>query len=169
MTAVKEEFRAKENESLSACLSHWYEGQSQMAKTLLSGSRVTGFMQYMAQLDTYDELKIIRRLSKIILDIYMEDWQDTSLEKFKKMLHETRQEIETIGQNDSTHTGRQHLVFTNHQGEKIERFYEDTEDDSTSYFLKNAILDALEEFGDSLETNQKVAVLVQTLEKLIQS
>ena len=99
----------------------------------------------------------------------MEDWQDTSLEEFKKMLHETRQEIETIGQNDSTHTGRQHLVFTNHQGEKIERFYEDTEDDSTSYFLKNAILDALEEFGDSLETNQKVAVLVQTLEKLIQS
>lgn len=76
---------------------------------------------------------------------------------------------ELIGQNDSTHTGRQHLVFTNHQGEKIERFYEDTEDDSTSYFLKNAILDALEEFGDSLETNQKVAVLVQTLEKLIQS
>ncbi len=169
VTAVKEEFRAKENESLSACLSHWYEGQSQMAKTLLSGSRVTGFMQYMAQLDTYDELKIIRRLSKIILDLYMEDWQDTSLEEFKKMLHETRQEIETIGQNDSTHAGRQHLVFTNHQGEKIERFYEDTEDDSTSYFLKNAILDALEEFGDSLETNQKVAVLVQTLEKLIQS
>jgi hypothetical protein len=33
----------------------------------------------------------------------------------------------------------------------------------------NAIESAINEFGDSLETNQKVSVLVQTLEKLIKN
>lgn len=166
---AKEEFKAGATESLSACLSHWYERQSQTAKTLLSGSRVTGFIQYTAQLDTYDETKIIRRISKIILDMYMEDWRDDSLKEFQKILHETRQEIEAIHQSEGISAGKNHLIFTNSQGDEVERFYEQMKDDSTSYFLQNAILDALEEFGDSLETNQKVAVLMQTLEKLIQS
>ena len=38
---------------------------------------------------------------------------------------------------------------------------------STSYFLKNAIKDALDEFGDSLETNEKVAVLARVLAELV--
>ena len=50
-------------------------------------------------------------------------------------------------------------------GKKVKKFYE-AEDDSTSYFLKNAMEEAMEEFGDSLEVNQKVAVLVQMIEKL---
>ena len=35
-------------------------------------------------------------------------------------------------------------------------------------FLKNMIEEALDNFGDSLETNQKVAVLAEALEKLLQ-
>ena len=49
----------------------------------------------------------------------------------------------------------------------IERFFEPDSDDSTSYFLQNAIEDALEEFGDTLELNQKVSVLVKALEELL--
>lgn len=52
-------------------------------------------------------------------------------------------------------------------GNKIERFYETDDDDSTSYFLQNAIEEALEEFGDTLELNQKVSVLAKALEDLL--
>ena len=34
--------------------------------------------------------------------------------------------------------------------------------------VRNMIEEALDNFGDSLETNQKVAVLAETLEKLLQ-
>ena len=61
--------------------------------------------------------------------------------------------------------GRQMIEFTGSDGKKVKKFYE-AEDDSTSYFLKNAMEEAMEEFGDSLEVNQKVAVLVQMIEKL---
>ena len=164
---VKTEFGAGEKESLAACLLQWNEKQSQKSKTLLSNSRVTGFMQYTAKIHTYDEAQIIRKIAKIITDMYMEDWRDDSLDLFQKLLHETRQEIESIQQNSSDASGKNHLVFTNSQGNEIERFYDPVEEDSTSYFLKNAIEDALEDFGESLETNQKVAILMQALEKLI--
>lgn len=165
---VKAEFQAEETDSLKACLSQWYEKQSQMAKTLLSNSRVTGLLNYIGNLDTNDESRIISRIARIILDIYMEDWTDTSLEEFRRKLHETRLEIEHTRQDNEKNTGKNHLVFTDSQGRKVERFYEPLLEDSTSCFMQNAIEDVLDEFGDSLEPNQKVAVLMQALEKIIQ-
>ena len=43
----------------------------------------------------------------------------------------------------------------------------DTDDNSTSYFLKNAIREAIDEFGDSLDTKEKVAVLARVLAELV--
>lgn len=48
------------------------------------------------------------------------------------------------------------------------KYYDADVKDSTSEFLKNMIEEALDNFGDSLETNQKVAVLAEALEKLLQ-
>ena len=39
--------------------------------------------------------------------------------------------------------------------------------DSTSIYLQNMIEEALDDFGDKLEMNQKVAVLVQAIRKLL--
>lgn len=63
---------------------------------------------------------------------------------------------------------REKIRFQLKQGKvQSERFFEPDSDDSTSYFLQNAIEDALEEFGDTLELNQKVSVLVKALEELL--
>ena len=52
--------------------------------------------------------------------------------------------------------------------EIIEKFFDEVEDDSTSYFFKNAIDEAMEEFGDTLELNQKISVLMKAIENLIE-
>ena len=43
----------------------------------------------------------------------------------------------------------------------------DMDNNSTTYFLKNAIKEAIDEFGDSLETKEKVAVLARVLAELV--
>ena len=53
-------------------------------------------------------------------------------------------------------------------GNAIEKYYNADISDTTSLYLKNMLEEALEDFGNTLETNQKVAVLVQTLEGLLQ-
>lgn len=109
--------------------------------------------------------KIVEHLSKAVLDIYMEDWRDESLKQYEEELARLKAEIEHIGMEQSESGSRQMIEFTGSDGKKVKKFYE-AEDDSTSYFLKNAMEEAMEEFGDSLEVNQKVAVLVQMIEKL---
>ena len=41
-------------------------------------------------------------------------------------------------------------------------------EDGSSEFLRNEIESALEDFGDCLETNQKISVMVRMIEKLLE-
>lgn len=165
--SLKEEFGAGKTETLTACLNQWYSRQSSKARTYLSNNRVTNFMGYLEELDTYDENEILGRISKVILDMYLEDWKDDSYQQFIEGIHRTREEIELMSADKQETAGRNHIQFTGSRGEKIEKYYDVAEDDGISYFFKNAIDDALDEFGDSLEMNQKVSVLIQALEGLM--
>lgn len=160
-------FQIKKNESLSGVLKDWYQGQSNEAKDCLLSDRVSKFMAYLANINTHDETAIVNHLAKVILDLYIEDWNDASLEEFKKAFRKMKEEIEAVHVENADMAGRNKILFTDSEGNAVEKYYEAELDDSTSYFLKNAIEEAMEEFGDSLEMNQKVAVLVQTIEKLM--
>ena len=124
-------------------------------------------MNYISELDLYDDLQIASDLSKIMIDLYIEDWKDSSLNEFAKNFGEVIDSINNISDDKDSSVGQYTFSFKDSNGEIVERNYDFTEDDSTSYFLKNAIESALDDFGDSLETNQKVAILVKTIEQLI--
>jgi len=86
------------------------------------------------------------------------------LEKFRAGWDEFCDEVENAVNSESALNS---IILKGEGGSLLERSYADVEDDSTGYFLKNAIKDALDEFGDSLETNAKVAVLAQVLAELV--
>lgn len=164
---IKTVFSAKENESMKAVLKSWYAKQSNKAKSHILNDTVTSFMGYIENLNTNDESEIVSAISKIIFGMYIDDWNDTSYEKFMNDLKETKSYIEEIKEEIKEESGEHKISFTSSNGTIVEKYYETDSDDSTSYFFENAIEDALEEFGDSLEVNQKISVLVKTIEKLI--
>lgn len=162
---TKKIYGAAKEDSLSGVLKAWYEEQGKAAKSFLASNQVTALMGYLSRMQTHNEQEIVEHLSKAVLDIYMEDWRDESLKQYEEELARLKAEIEHIGMEQSESGSRQMIEFTGSDGKKVKKFYE-AEDDSTTYFLKNAMEEAMEEFGDSLEVNQKVAVLVQMIEKL---
>ena len=83
-------------------------------------------------------------------------------------LHAVKTEVEKLGENDKDASGSSHILLTDQNGNAIEKYYNADISDTTSLYLKNMLEEALEDFGNTLETNQKVAVLVQTLEGLLQ-
>lgn len=162
---IKRAFGTKADESLSACLKNWYQKQSKKAKSHIFTENVTGVMNYIENLNTNDESEIVARMCKIVSGIYINDWKDESYEQFFEELANVVRQVEAT--KDSSETGYGENKISIQSGDRtIEKYYEPGSDDSTSYFLKNAIEDALEEFGDTLEMNQKVSVLVQALENL---
>ena len=125
-------------------------------------------MNYLQELTTNDEEVIVADLSKIVLDMYLEDWNDATLNLFEEELSAVKDEVEQISDAGADTAGKSRIILKDADGNEMERCFDADITDSTSVYLKNMIEEALEDFGDTLEMNQKVAVLVQTLEKLMQ-
>lgn len=168
VTVIKRIYGAQESESLKACLVSWYQQQGQEVKDYILGTSAMNFLGYIENLSTNDEIEIVSQVSKKILDIYIEDWKDETLEQFRKELQDIKDTVEGARENPEEE-GAKTIILKDGKGKQIQKnFSADMMEDSTSSYLKNMIDEALEEFEGTLETNQKVAVLVDVLESLLQ-
>lgn len=165
---TKELFGVSKNANLKACLMEWYQNQSQASKNYILSGTVSSFMNYLEQLNTNDAEEIISKLSRIVLDMYVEDWNDASKEQFLSALAQIKNEVESIQDTTESTENKSRLILQDAAGNEIAKYFDADVSDSTSIYLQNMIEEALEDFGDTLEMNQKVAVLVQAIEKLLQ-
>lgn len=165
---IKQIFHAQESASLKACLVEWYQEQSGLAKDYIVSAVENNLMKYLENLRTNDESEIVAKFSKIVLDIYVEDWRDDTIVLFDAELSKVKEQIEHIKDKSANKEKQSRIILKDAKGNEIEKYYEANTEDSTSMYLKNVMSEALEEFGDTLEKNQKVAVLVEMLEELLQ-
>lgn len=161
---TKKLFSINSSVDLANGLYEWYSEQSESAKNILKNSRINSFMSYLSKINTFDEKEIVNKISKICLGMYIEDWREDNASEFLEELKKLKQEIElTVDENLED---KDKIILTS-SGQEIVRFFDGDVNDSVSYFLKNQINSVLDEFGDSLEVNQKVSVLVQLISELI--
>ena len=164
---TKETFGFKQSDNLCAALMEWYGNKKEQFENYIFSDKAGNLRDYLKSLDMYDEQVCIKRLTKIVLDIYLEDFTKQHAEDYEAELKKLLEEIVRVdGESASSGNGSNTITFLSSDGKKFEKSYAQTEEDSTSYFLKNAIESAMEEFGDSLDQNQKLAVLVKTIEEL---
>lgn len=164
---IKEVFGAGETSSLKACLKEWQQTRREVLKTYIVSAGADRFLRYLETLDTNDEEEIAARISKIVLDVYVEDWRDDTMVSFSEALRLIRQQTEELCGREEKNAGYHRIILKDAGGNEIERRYEPGKGDSTSLYLKNMLSEALEEFGDTLDTGQKVAVLVEMLEEML--
>ena len=63
--------------------------------------------------------------------------------------------------------GKQKIVFTDSNGKIVEKYYNKPDDDGVSDYLINAVESTINEFGDSLEMNEKVSAMIKILEQML--
>ena len=155
----------KTDEDLHHILKQWYEEQSEVSKLKVSSNKVTGLMSFIKNLNIYDDREIVRKLIRVIMGIYVENWSDNTSEIYFQYLEETKLEIEET-QDDFISEATGEITFKNSKGEAVTRRYERaTENDGT--IVRNLIEEALDAYNEELSTNTKVAILVEMLEKLL--
>lgn len=165
---VKEEFASQEQASLKGCLLEWYGKIGKTVRQYVFTTAANNFLQYLKQLETNDEAEIVARLSRVVLGVYIEDWTDGTRESFRRELHAVRVQIEDTAGQGAKPEEQNRIILQNAEGKALEKAYEADISDAASRYLKNMIDEALEEFGDTLEMNQKVAVLAKTIEGLLE-
>lgn len=132
----------------------------------ITSQKISKFWSTVQQLNTHDENEIAEKLSKSVLDLYIEDWKENGLEQYTESLKQLKTEMETVENRQTENV--QKLIFTNSHGIEVKKYFQAAEVDGTSRFFQNEIEDTLEDYADSLETNQKIAVMLQMIEKLLE-
>lgn len=152
-------------EDLNHVLKSWYYKQSEMSKQGLYGNQVTGLMNLIQQLETFDDSEIIKKVIRVVSETYVENWNDESLEEYEVKLKTVKTEIESIRDSRENDENKKVLTFIGSNGNEIKRYY-DNATESTGNILRSLIADALEDFS-YLSVNDKTAILVEMLEKIL--
>lgn len=157
---------ADAGESLTAHLKSRYRSVQEKVHKLVLSTQARQLCVCLEKLESYREEDAASDLAYAITGIHMEDWTPETAEIFRRSFAEALEEINSSTQElEENYPGRK-IMFTDREGNPVERYFRE-EKSGVGDFLKNAIKEAMEEFGDSLEPAQKAAVLVETLEELL--
>lgn len=162
--AVKATIKVFDNDSkqdLLHTLTEWYDSQSDLAKNGLHTARVTNFMSCIANNKSYSDMDVIEKVVKSVTEIYMDSWNDNSLEQYISEIKIVKEEIESIN-DDENNDDMLKLSFVGKNGKIIDKYYEHV-DEGTGSILRNILSDALEDFSD-LSTNEKISILLEMIE-----
>lgn len=155
-------FGNKRSLGLKHTLLEWYDKQSDIAKHGLQSKKVTNLMSCIADNNTYDDYALVEKIVKSVTEVYMDSWNDTSLNNFLAELESVKSEAESMD-TTMTNVGKCELSFISKSGEQITRFYEPVSE-GTGAILRTILADNLEDFSD-LSVNDKIAILLEMIEK----
>lgn len=137
----------------------------QMAPGYVASGQTIRFLKAVEHMGTHQDAQIAEQVSKSILDLYIPDFKVNSFEILMDKLKEIKLEM---AQSKEAQDIGSRLIFTNSQGFEVQKTFQIQESDGISEYLENEIESALEEYGDSLETNQKISVMLRMIEKLLE-
>lgn len=144
-------------------LKEWYDKQSALSKQGLHSGGVTNLMSCIEKLDVYSDEDVAQRIVKAVTNVYVDNWLDNAFDDFKDELSAIKYQVEQI--KDQKEEGKCLLSFVGKNDETIKRYYEKV-DEGTGTILRNIIEDTLEEYDD-LSVNDRVAILLEMIEKVI--
>lgn len=162
---TKQVFGFRKDADLLQAFKEYQQGLKEV-QSHISSRKISKFWNEIQGLDTHDEHIIVGKLSRVVLDLYIEDWKENSLEQYRESLKQMKTEMEAAEKVQGE--GIRKLIFTNSQGIEVEKYFQETKVEGTSRFFQNEIEDTLEDYSDSLETNQKIAVMLQMIERLLE-
>lgn len=164
--ALREGLELSHTKDLYGELKIWSHGKNKRDSQFVYSMQSQRLLAVIDRLDTHDEGRIGEEISHEILDLHIADWKEETLEEFKNALYsiqKERQEVEEQEEGEDT----KRILFTNSQGVEIERCFLVEEENYNARYLENEMLSILEEYGDGMETNQKLSVMLKMIEKLL--
>lgn len=165
--AVKKELLLVEDDDFYLSLKAWYENISTKAKeSILSTASQRLLNSIKSAVEEKTSIGIIEKLSKATTNFFVEDWTDTTIESFTECFKQLLEEIER--KNNSNSTSKQRLSFS--VGNDMQECSYDFDSNNLSpsgHFFQCALDDIVEEYGDSVEINEKIGILMKMVKNLM--
>lgn len=91
--STTEVFDKKQKNDLVHTMQEWYESQSTLAKQGLHASEVTGLMNVISDIKTFDDVELVKKMVHAVTEIYMDSWNDSSMDKYLDILKSVKEEL----------------------------------------------------------------------------
>lgn len=165
--ATKELFGGAKRDDLYRVLMNWNDSVEKKVSSSVVSQRLNQFIMLLNSLNTYNNKVIISEISHNLIGMYVENWDDSCEERYLTALKEVIDEASGINDISENTDGKQKIVFTDSNGNIVEKYYNKPEDDGVGDYLINAVESTINEFGDSLEMNEKVSAMIKILEQML--
>ena len=162
----KQIFNRAINGSLSSIMQDWYNSLAETTRTHIFSLEVNGFLHFIKDNTSFDDNEVISALAKCITMLAIEDWNDQLVDTF---LSKIKLYIDVVNsfilQEDDNITGGTISLSLGYGGRVYENNITDTEISGIAETAMNNIESHLEEYGEAITAQERVAVLLKLLKK----
>lgn len=152
--------------SLSSIMQDWYNSLAETTRTHIFSSEINGFLHFIKENTSYDDNDVISELAKCVTMLAIEDWSDQLINTFLSDIKTYTDAVNSFSfEEDDTFAGGTITLSLDFGGKVYEKNIPDTEISGIAETTMNNIESHLEEYGDAINAQERVAVLLKLLKK----
>lgn len=153
--------------SLTGNLTKWYVELNEYQKSHLFDTTTDEFLKLCENISNNDK-EIISKLAIIFTGLSLQDWHDNTVSNYLEELNKSKKLIEeyevAVDKNESLGSIK---IILNDDSSMIEKSFNKKEVSSLGAMLKNTIEESIDEYGDSIDDNEKRNILMEILSSYI--
>jgi hypothetical protein len=152
--------------SLSSIMRDWYETLPETTKTHVFSADINAFLHLIKENTCYDDEKVISELAKNVTLLAIEDWNDNCVDDFITNLSCYIASVNEFEFEETTKSDSGFISFSFEvNGENYQKNITETEISGIAETALNNIESELEDYGDAISTQERVALLLKLLRK----
>jgi hypothetical protein len=152
--------------SLSSIMRDWYETLPETTKTHVFSADINAFLHLIKENTCYDDEKVISELAKNVTLLAIEDWNDNCVDDFITNLSCYIASVNEFEFEETTKSDSGFISFSFEvNGESYKKNITETEISGIAETALNNIESELEDYGDAISTQERVALLLKLLRK----
>ena len=166
---IKTIFNGNPNATINSVLKDWEENLNNSVKTYLFNNGDEIVFKYIEENDN-NELELFSKLTKHFTGLRFADWDEETISRFLNSLTNFKKTVEEKNSqqnnNSQAETSVYKISYVDENGQVEEKILTKTPQSSRAQLLNNDITSLLDDFGESISTNEKRQVLLDILRKL---
>lgn len=162
---TKDVFCSKYKGTLGQAIKIWYGNLSEVKKKHLYDTSANKVLNFVENLETEDEVAIVEKLTNMVTGLNVEDWNDDILKEYLMEIGRIKHTIDSYTDEVAVENNLSYQISYNIDGKIVERTFEHEEVSQIGSTLINDVEQIFEDYGDSIDANEKRNILMKLLQK----
>lgn len=162
---TKQVFNRAIKGSLSSIMQDWYNSLPEATRTHIFSSEVNGFLHFIKGNTSFDDYDVISELAKCVTMLAIEDWNDQLVDTFLSNIKSYIDVVNSFALEEDAASDGTIILSLGYGGKVYENNITDTEISGIAETAMNNIESHLEEYGEAITAQERVAVLLKLLKK----